>query len=663
MTTATDQHAARTVPAGFRCVPLFAPAGTWPRIGLIVREKKDDVAGHLVSVGAWSDARVLLGALVDASGLVHEWLEIAVQDVERAGRSFRSSLGSLNNRTLDERWERLAAAFGRTIAEPPLATGFEKKSPAPIWFDPVNTAIATLKDGDNGKAWSLCTDDAALTAAGLPAYSASLARYAWNGASADAAFIPLTENAPITDRCRELKSVLDRAAELVPVNRSCGRLLVRRSEPVEYAAFLSVLAGGSWDGIRHGRHALGVPTTLQPTDELEDDSPLADGWLFQGRHGRWGRLVETLHLKLRAIADAVESVRTIIRETEAPLLNLSADSFRVQVGPPGCGMPRLWSGRVVLTEPGAAVPLPLVHTAERAFVRAERDSVSIFHASSARAAVRGRATVRLRSIEGNDDTPILTGTLTAAERLDFEKNDLLRLELRLLDADLEVFAHLDEQEAMAGGELRFRSLPVTFRGKVLEAARQAVGVPLTGVPFEMIRLQSTPHDLYALAVLAVRTLLADDDARLPLAVDEALSLARQVGAEHEESTPLGWRIASLFERDPRWLESLGPQRLTDQIPEAADAFDLIPKELWMDTLGLVIRMFPGAGPDSFCSDLTDAPSGALHRIFAPLLEELELLLRRTRSLIVIDWRYNREIASLIRRYRLGLDRPTSGIMS
>lgn len=663
MSTASPSSTLRTVPAGFRSVPLFPSANwQWPRLALIVREKKDDVAGHLVSVDAWADARTLLGAMVDANRVVHEWLEVAIQDVERAGRSFRSTLGSLNNRTLDERWERLADAFGQTMAAPPIATGFERAAPSPSWYDPGQTALVGPR-GSEGESWTLCTDDAALTAAGLPGYSASLARYLWNTAASPPTFVPLTANAPVNERCRALRDVLDRADEVIPVNATAGRILIRRLEPVEFSAFLDVLAGGSWEGLRHGRHSLGIPLSLQPSEELQDESPLSDGWLFQGRHGRWGRLVETLHLKLRIISDAADSVRQIVRETEAPLLNLTADSFRVQVGQPGCGMPRLWSGRVVLTAPGAAIPLPLAHTAERAFVRAERDRVSIFHASSARPAVSGRATVRLRAVEGNDDTPILTGTLSAPERLDFEKNDLLRLELRLLDADLEVFAHLDEAEAMAGGECRFRSLPVTFRGRVLEAARQAVGVPLSSVPFELIRLQSTPHDLYALAVLAVRTLLADSDDRLPLAVDETLSLARQVAAEYEESTPLGWRIASIFERDPRWLESLGPQRLTRQTSDAADAFDLIPKELWMDTLGLVIRMFPGTGPDAFCSDLTDAPGGALHRIFTPLLEELELLLRRTRSLIVIDWRYNREIASLIRRYRLGLERPTSGMMS
>jgi hypothetical protein len=94
--------------------------------------------------------------------------------------------------------------------------------------------------------------------------------------------------------------------------------------------------------------------------------------------------------------------------------------------------------------------------------------------------------------------------------------------------------------------------------------------------------------------------------------------------------------------------SLGPQGLSYDEVAPEDAFDLVPTELWWDTLAAVVRMFPGIGPDSTCRDLGDAPVGGLHKVLDRALEDFNSLLLRTRSLIVIDWRFNREVFSVIR---------------
>jgi hypothetical protein len=64
-------------------------------------------------------------------------------------------------------------------------------------------------------------------------------------------------------------------------------------------------------------------------------------------------------------------------------------------------------------------------------------------------------------------------------------------------------------------------------------------------------------------------------------------------------------------------------------------------------LGLVLRLFPGTGPDSFCRDLGDAPSLALDRIFEAPIDAFEQLQLRTRSLVVTDWNQNIEIHDAI----------------
>ena len=77
------------------------------------------------------------------------------------------------------------------------------------------------------------------------------------------------------------------------------------------------------------------------------------------------------------------------------------------------------------------------------------------------------------------------------------------------------------------------------------------------------------------------------------------------------------------------------------------AAQVVPTELWWETVGVIRRLFPGVGPDSFCRDFGDAPSLALDVIFERPPAELELLQVRTRSLVVADWEQNIEIRNAI----------------
>ena len=186
-------------------------------------------------------------------------------------------------------------------------------------------------------------------------------------------------------------------------------------------------------------------------------------------------------------------------------------------------------------------------------------------------------------------------------------------------------------------------------GKGVRAALKAAeGISFARSPFEIVPMLSSPCDLYSLAVLATRVLLVDDKTTLAVALDEMLSLARQVAAEHKPDLPLSTRIGAVFERDGRYLESLGPHRLGRRELSPEQAFRLLPSDLWYDTLGVIVRLFPGVGPDSVCRDYGDVPALALETVFSKPLEDLERLLVRSRSLILIDWNFNREICAAIR---------------
>ena len=79
-------------------------------------------------------------------------------------------------------------------------------------------------------------------------------------------------------------------------------------------------------------------------------------------------------------------------------------------------------------------------------------------------------------------------------------------------------------------------------------------------------------------------------------------------------------------------------------------------DLWFRALGVIVAALPGAGPDSFSRSLGDVSPGALHHAFEPMVEELELLIGRTRSLVTADWRANREIHAVARQ--LGAAEPS-----
>ena len=157
----------------------------------------------------------------------------------------------------------------------------------------------------------------------------------------------------------------------------------------------------------------------------------------------------------------------------------------------------------------------------------------------------------------------------------------------------------------------------------------------------------------------MRTLFVTPKNPLSFAWDEAMSLAAQVAAQHSADVPVAQRVAQIFDAEPRWANSLGPQQLlADQQLSAADGLSIGPREVWFETLANVVRMFPGVGPDSFCRDFGQAPPNAIHQALDAPLEAFELSLLRTSSLLLADWTFNRAVTRLLTRPLTG--RPGAG---
>jgi hypothetical protein len=518
-------------------------------------------------------------------------------------------------------------------------------------------------DQETGDRWTLCTDDALLERRGLAPFRTSLHRYLYlPNVGEESVFVPVTTGAPTGSGVGTMSDVLGGRGGMAPFNPGAGLMLVRAVGPIGLGEYADVLSGGNWSGWAHGRSSVDLGLTAGPvggnggaTGRIKSGF---DGGLFLGQQGRWGRLIESFHLKLRAVADAVGSVRTVVERAQRPLLNITPESFGVRLAEPAVGLPYLWTARVTLVDPGIAVALPLAGSDASYFVTPGAAEMNIYapapgERGAGGATERGTATVRIRGVlTAHGEEMVLEGTLYTDARLGCGRNDHVWIRVPLGGERVDLYARVEKEAAMAAGEWRFRTVGQRRSAESAKAVAAAKGVPLPGATFEVIGSRSAACDLYSLGVLALRILVASEKAALPVVLDEALSLAKQVGAEHDESVPLPTRIGSIFGRDKRWGTVLGPQLLTTDEMEPTEAMDVVPAGLWWETLAAVIRMFPGAGPDRVCRDFGDARPGAMHLVFERAASDLEALIRKTRSLIVIDWNYNREIHAVIRRYQM-----------
>lgn len=661
MASSRKKNGTAKLPKGYVVIPIAEDQkSALLKIGVLVRRKPDAVGGHLVVLRDTMDAQVLLGCIVDAGGRVRLWVEVWIQNLDGLANAAPTCREALSNAILDERWARYFRSLESLDESEIIETGWETVHPPPTYLDLRKLEPDHRSDAESGIRWQLCQDDELLAKKDLPKYSSSLHRYLYQPESGKkAVFIPATPDAPTNANTKPVEEIIGDKSDMVPLNPGGGLMLVRPYSPIGFEAFVDVLSGGSWEGVSHGRSVLHLGST---TEALSGDhSVLAgDGHLFLGAHGRWGRLLETFHLKLRLLSDAVASVRAVVAQSQQPILNLTAGSFQVRLDEPGRGLPFLWTARTTLIDPGDAIALPLQGSDASYYLRAKGAGASVYQPESAGESVRGRASVRIRKVLQDGKGPVIVeGTLQTQERVRTTRNDLVWLRLSLRDERQDLYAHLDLEKALASGEWRFRSLGHRLSEEATAALQAHEGVRIQDATFEVIPLLSSPCDLYALGVLAIRTLLVDKQTTLPVALDETLSLAREVANEYEDAEDLGSRVKGIFNRDLRWGQSLGPQRLTCEEVTPGDAFDLIPAEVWWSTLAMVLRVFPGAGPDSTCQDYGDAQPGGIHKVFDRLIEDLDQLLVRTRSLIVIDWRFNREIHAVIRGHLRGKTRTSS----
>jgi hypothetical protein len=641
-----------TIPEGYIVIAISEDQqASALKISVLVRLKPDPVGGHLVVLRDTSDAKVFLGCIVDASCQVLEWLELWIQNTESLTNTASAACQSLSNTILDNRWRQQSQAFEHLESAAIVKTGWESEHPLPTFLDISTRSPIHPIDPNSGTRWKLCTDEGLLQQKDLPSYAGSLHSYLYIPAlGEESQLVPITSGAPTNTSTKPFSEICGNPAHMIPLNPGAGLMMVKKHFPIGLEAFADILSGAAWDGLKHGRSELELNEQLNALRKNETVFTI-DGHLFLETQGQYSRLVETFHLKLRFLADVVSSVHSLVYHLQRPLLNISPDNWQVKLGEPGRGLPFLWTARAVLSNPGDAIPLAIERSDVQYYLPAMESGTSIYRPLATSLPTKGRASIRIRRVLPDDsDITTIEGTFATQERIDLARNDLVGFRLNLACGEVNLYAHLESDSAMALGEWRFRTIAQNMDDTKVSDLRAAEGVPIPKVMFEVIPLLSSPCDLYSLAVIAIRILLVDNSNSLPVALDEILSLPRQIKADYNESTSLETNISDIFNKDNRWLESLGPHHLTYDKITSDEAFSIIPCELWWTALAIILRMFPGLGPETECKDYGDAQRGGLHKVFERTIADLDNLILRTRNLIVTDRQSNQEISAVIQRY-------------
>lgn len=645
-----------TIPDGFIAVPIEPEAESASvRIAAVLSKQPDEVAGQLVELRTTPTARAVLGALVDREMQVVRWVELWQQWFDGLADGPASYREAWTNTSLETRWHELAAAMARLgggsgLGPMSIRTDWERTAPPPMWIDAMT--LEPITPNKQGEPFELCTDEGLLSDLGLPGYASSQARYLWvPRLGLESPFVAATAATPVKGPASTFEAELPEFTSHVPFNPACGLMMVRPLASMSLERYGDIVGGREPQDTWHGRTQLVLDDeAVEPTDDPSG--------LFLARRGQTGRVVEAMHLKLAALRAAIEEVAAYTRQTGLPMLNVSADRFGVFAAGAQAGLAGLWSSRVVLAEPGEAAELGVQGAEARLFIGGAGEELGPYRPRIGRSGGRGQGAFRVREVSKEDGRVVVEATLLTPTGIEAARSDLAWLSVPIADGRVAMVGKVLADAALGAGEVRIKTAPQRLDAAVEAALEASAGVTIEAVPYEVRALTSSPQDLYGLAVVGARLMLVDDGTTLAVATDELLSLASELGTraagQAERETPLAERIGALFEEDARWLLSLGPHRLVKDELDPGEALAAVPREIWFEVLALLVRMVPGRGPDSWCRDLGDARPLALETVYAPVLDELDRLLTRSRSLIVVDWAANREVSGVLRRFAVGV---------
>ena len=638
-------------PSGYLLAPIH-PCGTGSPLGMavLVAAEENRPGGPFVLLRELPGSRVYLGAVFDAEARIHDWVEVWVQTLELRDLAFSSYQEQLTNQAFDQRWKGEYEMQKTGLPESLFVTGMETGNPNPILIkrqgSPNTAGLAAVEQTN----WQLCTDDVLLEAHGLPRYSSSPFRYLHDpAATGPKTFLATAADAPTNAHAQGLERISTAPEVRAVFNPHAGLIRVARFHPLALEDHLQILEGRPWSGILPGRTEVlpylhnGLYAGLQTWSA----SPRGISFLLHGTGTAADQLTEIFFLKLALLRDMFKEVRSYVNAQQLPLLNLSPSSFHVGLQKTGDQFPMLWTAKCVLVKPGQAHPLKIKSTAQRYFVRLGRIEPSPFLPEGLGAHSFGVGSVRIRNVLAEADGAVIEGTLVAEDYLALDAHDLLWFKLPLAEERLEFYAHVYTSEITGPKEARFKTVPTRLSEPVVASLKRASGSVFQKSPYEVWPLLSSPCDLYSLGIMAIRVLLANGQSNLPVIIDEVLSLARHLGKEPTEEDQLLPKLKALLEHEPKLLDLVSPHSLIERDCAPAQARTQMDMDLWLETICLLVRLFPGTGTHSYCASFGGVSPLALETVFDRPIQELETLVLRLRSVLTPSLSANQEIASLL----------------
>ena len=241
------------------------------------------------------DARVLLGCVSDAGSRVHQWLEIWVQNVANVLAAPPAARDSLSNAALDKRWQETSSALESLAPADTFQTGWEAEPAPPTWIDPKSAKPMHPVDEATHKRWACAGTNRLWQRRGSHrTRRRCIDTFTFQN-------IPRNRRLWQSRRTRLPLIAYSRSNRFFLAVRTSCRLRLgdccgcARLSPLTLEELADLLGGKP-----SGAMATRVPREFVPRLTMDDAGVDGDGWLFMGRHGRWGRVIESLHLRLRA---------------------------------------------------------------------------------------------------------------------------------------------------------------------------------------------------------------------------------------------------------------------------------------------------------------------------------------------------------------------------
>jgi len=590
-------------------------------------------------------ADLWLGALVDRRGVVRQWLEVQVQ--RPAGSTHAAGPWSpRDNSRRDQVWRESIVAAARADPGGYIATGLETGHPPPMTIDPTDGSITVPLAPESRTPWALCTDDSLLAKHQLSAYSTSAARYLvakTDDADPSTASIVAVEPDHATSEVPAFETTMQAGMRPIPFNLHAGFIAVRRLAPFPLDAFADMLDERGWSGMHPVLRCLPIEAGLRA---LADRMAIAEGVpeLFLLRSGRGGRQLESLHLKLTILLDIWSLVRRISTVVEAPMLNLEPASFRVRIASAGVGMPSLWTARVELARPGAAMKYRPSGFDRVFVVPAEPSSASPYWPAAGPVPQARPCSFRpVRVLTDSAGLCAVTGQILAPEGLTgLLPTDLIGVRLMVADHPIELLGRFSGDGD--AGVVDFDGYPRAVEAGVIERMRMADGVELPRSSYWRVPIGSTHADLHALGRIAVRVLLG---AERPLAdLLRAIDLLRATVVKASKATPPGQPRLNAAQRLPVAMRSVPDVgEVLGRRHQADESEDPIPEGLWMACLAFLLDATAPPPPGATQVDPSLFESGA---------KSLSRLVAASRTLILRDAAATNEMREVIERVRRSL---------